>query len=312
MKKKFSIILPIYGNEKNLPVTIPYIIEHLSLFEQYDVEIIMVCDGSPDDSYEIMKQYQKEYPKLIRIAKFTKNNGQRAAVNCGMALANGDAIGVISADLQEPFELFAEMLGFWEQGENLVLAYRTGRNETGLGAQCSQLLHRFIHKHINKNYPIGGFDFFLVDKKIAKAFIEVDTENNSMQLLLLELAGKGKQLGYTRRKRELGTSGWSLKKRMTQTVNIMAIYSAAPFYFFCGVGFIGLLISVFWGIVKIIDLIRYGWGYGMAGIYFALFLIGGILTELISVTGIYLFKWMQNTRKLPRYIIEEKIDEIEV
>ena len=56
MKKKFSIIMPIYKNEQNLPTTIPYVIEHRDLFPQYDVELVMVCDGSPDRSYEIMKE----------------------------------------------------------------------------------------------------------------------------------------------------------------------------------------------------------------------------------------------------------------
>jgi len=66
MKSLFSVVIPIYGNEKNLPITVPYIIEHLELFENYRVEVIMVNDGSPDNSWEVMKKYQSEYPDLIR------------------------------------------------------------------------------------------------------------------------------------------------------------------------------------------------------------------------------------------------------
>ena len=122
--KKFSIILPIYGNEENLPVTIPYIIERLNLFPNYNIEIIMVCDGSPDNSYDIMKEYQEKYPELIKIAKFTRNYGQGAAVNCGISLAEGDVLGIISADLQDPFELFVDMLKYWERGYKLVVGTR--------------------------------------------------------------------------------------------------------------------------------------------------------------------------------------------
>ena len=61
MKKKFSIVMPIYKNEQNLPTTIPYVIEHRDLFSQYDVELVMVCDGSPDRSYGIMKEYKEKY-----------------------------------------------------------------------------------------------------------------------------------------------------------------------------------------------------------------------------------------------------------
>ena len=306
--KKFSIVLPIYGNEKNLPVTVPYIINYLDLFRNYETEIIMVCDGSPDNSYEVMKKFQKEYPKLIRIAKFTKNNGQRAAVNCGMAMARGDVIGVISADLQDPFELFVEMLGYWEQGEKLVLAKREDRAEKGLAAMCSKLMHKLIHKYVNSNYPEGGFDFFVVDRSIAQAFVQSDTMNNSMQLLLLALAGKGKWIGYTRKKRELGKSGWSMIKKLNQVVNIMTIYSAAPFYFFAGIGGVSLIIGLICFIIKIVDIVHFGFGHGYTGMYSAMFFISGILCEVMALLGIYLFKWMQNVRNVPRYVIEEKID----
>ena len=58
MFKKFSIVIPIYNNSENLPITVPYVMENLKLFPDYEVELIMVCDGSPDNSYELLKEYQ--------------------------------------------------------------------------------------------------------------------------------------------------------------------------------------------------------------------------------------------------------------
>ena len=88
MKKTFSIIIPIYKNEKNLPVTVPHIMEAIpTLFPDYNVELIMVNDGSPDNSWEIMKSYQEEYPETIKIASFTRNFGQTAAVYYGLSIA---------------------------------------------------------------------------------------------------------------------------------------------------------------------------------------------------------------------------------
>ena len=129
MKSLFSVVIPIYGNEKNLPITVPYIIEHLELFENYRVEVIMVNDGSPDNSWEVMKKYQSEYPDLIKIASLSRNFGQMACIHAGMDLAKGDVIGVISADMQEPFELFADMLKEWEKGYKIVCAVKTSSKE---------------------------------------------------------------------------------------------------------------------------------------------------------------------------------------
>lgn len=309
MKKKFSIILPIYKNEGNLPVTVPFIMERLNLFSNYDVEIIMVCDGSPDNSYKIMEDYQRKYPEKIKIAKFARNCGQRAAVNCGMKLADGDFIGVISADLQDPFELFVEMLKYCEEGNPLVIACRKGRKEKGIGAACSQLLHKFINKNINHNYPVGGFDFFVVNRTIAEAFVRSDTKNNSMQLLLLELAGSAKQLEYIRQERKIGTSGWNLSRKMDQVLNIMTVYSDKPFIVLGVAGILSICIGLLMIIASFIFLVIgystslylgiYGIGILIAG---AVFLVGGIL-------GIYGFKGMQNANCMPRYIITDIKDE---
>lgn len=311
MKKKFSIVLPIYKNESNLPVTIPYILERLYLFDKYDVEIIMTCDGSPDRSYKVMKEYQRKYPSMIKIANFAKNSGQRAAVNCGMKLADGDVIGVISADLQDPFELFSEMLRYWEEGEKLVIACRTERHEKGIGPQLSKLLHRFINKNINKNYPAGGFDFFVVDRDIASLFIKADTKNNSMQLLLLELAGTPKQIAYARQERKIGSSGWNLARKIDQTLNIITVYSDKPFKIFGIAGIVGGFAGILLFILSVIGL-----AYAQRAALYLLVCAMGVMTISTvffvgSVLGIYGFKGMENTKKIPRYIVTELIDETE-
>lgn len=309
IKKKFSIILPIYKNEANLPVTIPYIVNRLNLFPKYDVEIIMVCDGSPDNSYRIMQEYQQKYPKFIKIAKFNKNYGQRAAIDCGMMLASGDVIGIISADLQDPFELFVEMLESWENGESLVIAYRNERSEKGISAKCSNILHSFINRNINSNYPQGGFDFFVVDKTIAKAFVESDTKNNSMQLLLLSLAGHAKQIGYKRKQREIGKSGWNLNRKFNQALNIITIYSDKPFKVFGGIGVTGFGIGFLLLIIGIITAVAKQSISIYLFIYSAACLNIGAILLSVGVLGIYGFKWMENHNKIPKYQIEEMIDE---
>lgn len=308
MRKKFSIVLPIYKNEENLPLTIPYIMERLDLFSEYEIELVMVCDGSPDNSYEIMKKYQNDYPKIIKIAKLNKNYGQRAAIDCGMALATGDAIGVISADLQDPFELFAEMLSEWELGKDLVIAYRDERQEKGLGAMCSQILHKFINKNINHQYPKGGFDFFVIDKSVAKAFVEADTKNNSMQLLLLSLSGRIKQIGYKRRQRAIGKSGWNLSRKINQALNIITIYSDKPFRIFGVWGICGLCVGAILFFLSILLLFMQK-NSGFVFLFLSIVCLnsGGILIG-ISTLGIYGFKWMENQKKIPVYKIDQIID----
>lgn len=309
MKKIFSIVLPIYKNELNLPVTIPYIIEHLDLFPDYEVEVIMVNDGSPDHSYTEMKKYQQQYPDLIRIASFTRNCGQRAAVNYGMKMAKGDVVGVISADLQDPLELFPEMLKKWEQGTALVYGEREARAEKGLGAACSNLMHRMIQKHINPDYPKGGFDFFVADRQLCDAFIEHDTKNNSMQLLLLSLASSHASILYTRRKRTEGKSGWNLARKIDQAMNIFVTYTdylirvvgkigAWQLGIGCLILIVGIILAIVWKQLSFLAL---------AGAGLGLMLAGEILLVLFMI-GEYNYKNQESAKPMPRYIIQEQIE----
>lgn len=229
MKKIFSVVIPIYKNEGNLPVTIPTILDLIpKLFSAYTVEVILVNDGSPDNSYALMKKYRKMYPDTIRIARFTRNFGQTAAVYYGLSIARGDAIGVISADLQDPFELFAEMLKRWEEGNRLVCAVRKDRNEKGLGVFFSKLTHKMIKRFINKNYPVGGFDFYLMDSSVRDSLLKVKEKNGQPQVALLWLGVRTCFVDYVRNKREIGKSGWTLSKKIKLFIDIFTTYSYLP------------------------------------------------------------------------------------
>lgn len=309
MKKLFSIILPIYGNEKNLPVTIPYIIEHLKLFENYNVEIIMVNDGSPDNSYEIMKDYQKKYPKLIRIAGLTRNFGQSAAMRCGMDMARGDVIGIISADLQDPFELFAEMLEAWEQGSKLVIATRQDREEKGIGALCSKLFHRIVNKHINKKYPKGGFDFFLMDREVADKYRSLDKVQSSLQLLLLWLGYDYKEIKYKRKARKLGKSGYNLTSKIDIAIRIFVHWTDYPIKM---IMFLGALLLFLGLITSVLDAILFCVGldiYMIWDIIFVLCVFTGLVLTSLGIVGEYIWRNFEFNKQLPRYLVAEKYGE---
>lgn len=310
--KKFSIIIPVYGNEKNLPTTIPYVIEHLNIFKGYDVELIMVCDGSPDNSYEIMKEFQRKYPSIIKIAKFTRNFGQGSAVNCGIRMSKGDVIGVLSADLQDPFELFVDMLKAWEEGYKFVIGTRKKRPEKGFGGWASKTMHKFINKFINHDYPKGGFDFYLMDREMADVYVASDAPNGSMQLLMLWLGYKHKTIEYERRERKAGKSGWNFKRKINLAIGLLITYSYMPIRIF-------LIPSMIFGIVAFASIIgaiicfvltKFVWGIVFLG---NIILCGGLSILLLALVtlGEYIWRIQELSKPIPRYVVEESVNEID-
>lgn len=310
-KPKFSIVLPIYKNELNLPITVPYIIEKVPiLFPDFDVELIMVNDGSPDNSYEIMKMYQKKYPDIIKIASFTRNFGQVSSTNFGIKMAKGDVVGVISADLQDPFELFKDMLDYWKEGYELVIGTREKRTEKGIGKFFSKSTHFLINKLIDSKYPKGGFDFYLMDKKVAKEYISMQERNGSPQILLLWFGYKYKMLNYERKERELGKSGWSFSKKIKLFIDIFTTNTYLPLRLMSIMGVIFSVVAFIYVIyIVIITLIFSSPVPGWSSIAVLVTFFSGIILLSLGIIGEYLWRMFDYLKNRPLYVVREIIDE---
>ncbi len=306
-KKKFSICIPVYNNENNLPITIPYIMEHLNLFSQYDVEIIMVNDGSADNSYEVMKKYQSMYPEIIRIASLTRNFGQGACSHACYDMAEGDVIGIISADGQDPFELFADMLREWEKGYKLVIASRESRDEKGIKIWFSQLFHRMVHGIINHRYPLGGFDFVIMDREVLEKYMKIDQVDSLGQLKLLWLGYEYQLLYYTRTARNSGKSGYKIMKRITLAWETLIYDSALPIHLLLGTGIaiciMDIIVMMIAGIFSLCSVCN------VSGLFYVICLIVlgiGVNLTGVGILGEYLWNQFRFIKKLPRYVVDEE------
>lgn len=308
-KKLFSIVIPIYKNEKNLPNTIPYIMEHIpTIFPKYSVELILVNDGSPDNSWELMREYQLQFPEIIRIARFTKNFGQDKAVHYGISMAKGDVIGVISADLQDPFELFSEMLDRWEKGADLVCGIRADREEKGIGIVCSKIAQRLFHRFIDPQYPEGGFDFFIVDRVLGKRFVQIEEKNGSFLLLILWLSSDPSFIPYTRKKREIGTSGWTFSKKVKFFVDSFVTNSYLPIRIMSVTGALFSLFAFVYTIVIFALAIfteRAPLGWPSLAVLITFF--SGLILAALGIIGEYLWRIYDSVKKRPMYLVKECI-----
>lgn len=309
MKKMFSIVIPIYKNELNLPITIPYLLERIpTILSEYQVELILINDGSPDNSWEVMKEFQSKYPETIRIAKLIHNFGQGNAINCGIRLSRGDAVGVISADLQDPFELFVRMLDELKNGHDLVCGVRDGRTEKGLSVQLSKITHWSIKRFINAQYPAGGFDFFVMNRAVANRFLEVEEKNGSQQLSLLWLSSSTKFIPYFRREREIGTSGWTFSKKVKYFIDTFVSNSYLPLRLMSigGVTFAALAF-VFSAVVFVMAIFMERDVPGWSSLALLATFFSGLILMSLGIIGEYLWRIFDEVKRRPPYFVEQII-----
>ena len=123
---KISVIIPVYYNQDNLLPLYKDIQEKMLSHEEYEWEIVMVNDGSKDDSYHVMQELASK-DDSVRILSLSRNFGSHAAILCGLSKCTGDCAVVKAADLQEPTEMILEMVERWKKGYNVVLAVREER-----------------------------------------------------------------------------------------------------------------------------------------------------------------------------------------
>ena len=217
---KLSVIVPCYFNEDNIPVTTRELVANEADFPpEVTFEYIFVNDGSGDDTLGALRRAQALYPGRVRIVDLAGNVGSYNAIVAGMAYATGDCLSVITADLQDPPELMVEMYGYWQQGIKLVIGNRQNREETGLAVAMAKLFHWLMKNLALSNIPDGGFDFVFFDRQVATEVLKLHERNSNVFYLMVWLGFAYVNIPYTRRKREIGKSRWTLSKKIKLLVD---------------------------------------------------------------------------------------------
>jgi len=304
--KKFSIVIPVYFNEQNLPDTIPKLLELKEKLPNYELELIFVDDGSKDKSLEILLEKKKEYPNIIKVVKLTRNFGGPNASHAGFSVATGDCVGKISADLQDPPELFIDMIKYWEKGAKATFAVRKDRKDPLFSRVLSNFYYVLIRKFAIQDYPKGGFDFLLIDKEIVKKIVDIKEKNTNINTLIFWLGYDYVTIPYTRIVREKGKSKWTFSKKIKLFIDTFVAFSYFPIrlssvlgVFFAVTSFVyGLFIFSGWlgGRIQI---------EGWTTIIILLAFTAGIQMIMIGILGEYLWRTMDETRKRPKYVIDK-------
>lgn len=304
--KTFTIIVPVYYNSENLPDTIPHLLSIGQSLPEYELELVFVDDGSGDNSLQILLEFRQKFPSIIKVIKLSRNFGSMAAIQAGFTAARGDCVGMISADLQDPPELFLEMISHWEMGNKAIFAVRQDREEPFFTKLFSNTYYSLVRKIALPEYPTGGFDFFVVDRQIIDELNRIREKNTNIMSLIYWLGFKPIMIPYVRRSRKKGKSRWTLAKKFKLFVDTFVAFSYYPIRALSLLGLLVAISSFLYGSFILIYWLLYdipvqGYVPTMLVITFT----AGIQMTMLGMLGEYLWRTLDEVRRRPPFVIDE-------
>ncbi|MDO7874156.1 glycosyltransferase family 2 protein [Hymenobacter sp. ASUV-10] len=305
-----SVIVPCYFNEENIPVTVRELLANEAAFPpEVTVEYVFVNDGSGDDTLGALRRAQQQYPGRIRVVDLAGNVGSYNAIVAGMAHATGDCMAVITADLQDPPELLPRMYAYWQQGIKLVIGNRQDREETGLAQALARLFHWLMRRLALRNIPPGGFDFVLFDRQVATEVLKLHERNSNVFYLMLWLGFAYVNIPYTRRRRQLGRSRWTLSKKVKLLIDSLLAFSFVPIRAISALGLgLGLVALLYGCYIIALKLFGSNEPAGWSALMVVLLFVSAFQMVALGIIGEYVWRGLDAARKRPLYVVREVWD----
>lgn len=303
MRKLVSVVIPAYNEAENLVVIIDRL-ENVFSNTGYDVEFILVDDGSKDKTLSILKTMASAKTNLFYI-EFSRNFGHQLALKAGLDKANGDCVISLDADLQHPPELITEMLVKWQEGYDVVYTRRQEDKSLSFRKRkTSVLFYNLLNFLSSIDIEQGTADFRLMDKKVVDVFKEFEENEPFIRGLIKWMGYQQIAIDYLPSKRFAGASKYGLKKMMNFALHGVTSFSIKPLYMAVYLGFIFSMLSILY-----VPYVLYAFYNnievdGWASIIMTIVFFGGLQLIILGIIGIYIGKMFMQTKNRPNYIIK--------
>lgn len=309
--KTIAIIIPVYreaGNLKNLHARLVAVMESIN---QYNWKIILVNDGSPDRSWEMIAELAQQDRRVSGV-DLSRNFGKEIALSAGVHEAqHADAVICMDADLQHPPEVIPELINAWQAGAEVVATIRTSTEKQPLLRRVGSHLYYWLMARISGLDMVSQTtDFRLYDRKVVQAFVRATERERLFRGIMDWMGFKKVYVEFKAAAREVGEAGYSYSKLWQLAINSMTSFSLFPLRI---TGYLGMFISSCSGLLLSWMLIS---NYVLESkqftplavvVVFNTFLIGIVLMA-IGLVALYIGTIHTEVINRPLYLIRDRIN----
>lgn len=301
-----SCVIPVHNEAENIATFLSELDNKLATITN-KYEIILVDDGSQDDTIKIAEPHIHKYN--LRILQFSRNFGKEAALTAGLAHATGDVCILIDADFQHPLATIDDFLAKWAEGYDMVYGIRQSRDdETLLKRLFSRLFYRLMTAITSVKIPPHAGDFRLLDKKAVIALNALPERERFMKGLYAWVGFNSIAVPFTVQARQAGKSSWRFGNLFELAIVGITSFSNVPLRVFSLLGLVISFASFIYGLIIVFDTLFTGIDVpGYATIVVAIMFFGGIQLLSVGILGEYISRIFSEVKQRPPYIIANKI-----
>ena len=301
-----SLVVPCYNEEQALPFFYRETTAVLKTMD-CDYELILVNDGSRDQTLPVMKELAAQDP-CVRYLSFSRNFGKEAAMYAGFCNIHGDYVAVMDADLQDPPALLPQMVELLNSGEYDSVATRrvSRKGEPPIRSWFARMFYKLINKISDADVVDGARDFRLMRREMVDAIVAMDEYNRFSKGIFGWVGFRTHWLPYENVERVAGETKWSFWKLFKYAVDGIVNFSQTPLsissWFVMGMtGFSFLMLMV----IILRKLIFGDPVAGWASTACIIIFVGGIQLFCLGIMGQYISKIYLESKRRPHYIVAD-------
>lgn len=300
-----DIVIPVFNEGPSLQKNLAVITETVSEIEGINFKLIVVNDGSTDDTPDRLGHMLKA-GSALQLISLTRNFGKEAAIMAGLEHADGDIVVVMDSDLQHPPELIEKMISLWREGVDVVQACKRSRGKESLLKKMSaNVFYSFFALLAGRDIKDHS-DFKLLDKKVVDAYLAMPERNRFFRGLVSWMGFSSAQVFFDVPERSQGKSGWNSIKLFRLSVDAITGFTSAPLYLINLMGIICFLLGMIVGGIALYDKFTGQAVSGFTTVILLILLIGGFIMFGLGLIGVYLGQIFKETKNRPLYLIDKK------
>lgn len=304
---KLSFVIPCYGSETTVGIVVNEIITTLRQRPQYEYEIILVNDCSPDNVWESIRTLALSDPHITGI-NLAKNFGQHSALMAGYRACTGDLIISLDDDGQTPAAELFTLVDKMEEGWDVVYASYEHKMHSGFRNFGTWMNEKMTESLIGKPKGLKVTSYFIMRRFITDEILRYQNAYPYIEGLIFRATKHIANVPVTHHSRMVGESGYTFGKLLALWFNGFTAFSVKPLRIatVCGTvsAFLGFCYGIYVVIRKLVDpAIEMGWSSIIASIFF----IGGLILVMLGLIGEYIGRIYISLNNAPQYTIREVV-----